>query len=896
MPTPSAMRAWSALGRAYHRAGLSAPPVLQSWEIARLAQQDPADDETDPGALVEQLASSIAALHDSCDGQLAVVHQLLGESLAALPDEACEALVHALARREDGHGQQLALYWLLDPRPALARAAAGALRDAADNARLAAGVAARLAWMRSLLPPGETLQAVDRALASHRRRQRAWPAASAAGRIDQARASVPDGAGAQYLALGAPAEHGYTWSMVLIKAGLGIRDAYVLSALDTDAEQALWGSLADAADVFSVSHVTATALLGAALGETHQRGERPPPGLIDVLEIAGLTDLRPRAYDARDWLRELDPGERLANLSPQKRGRLINRGPEHAATLAVCASWFEDQSEVTELLERTPSHDKRVQALREYLESRRAWWAELCLRSAHVLQHAEPAEASESLAVTGLALLDGRELKRIPLMTTIVETTIAAHEQSGRLAAPGIDGGGPWPPAADVDPEESLAAIEVLVDPGRARLQPLFDRAQPPPEQSIGGYFGLHGYLFALATHPDVVPPSRWLGPLLEQSERRRPGFGGRGSGQQRARRPVRALQPDQRAGHGHATGAAGGCAPRSRPVDNLGPAAPLGQWATGFARARQHFGHVVDRPMQGLDDDGEIAEGLRVAIELIEFLDVDPDTIDTGDSSNESFDSVAELACNALGENLKLLCVARTALRRDAPGALTAARDEADAESGPWDPQTILHHLDDPQASYQWEAMDQAVAQASAITPLLLERLEAVAADPQGWAERSAAGLLYTIVLLGHFRVTAAHEPLLRLAALPEEVQDRLLGDAITELLPVLLWQTSGGETAGLERVAEQRAAYGFGRGAAIEALVFGVLFGELDRDGVLAYLVALLQDETFAPADDPAWFCLLNALLDLHPGNTRASCARDCRGHPRWRSASRLRISTGY
>jgi hypothetical protein len=660
------------------------------------------------------------------------------------------------------------------------------------------------------------------------------------------------------------AAHGYTWSLVLIKAGQGIRDAYVLSELDAESEQAVWGSLADAAQVYSVGRTTVTALIGAALGETHARGERPPPGLIDVVATAGLTDLRPSTYATRDWLREIDANERLAGLTPQKRGRLINRGSAHAERLGLVASWFEDRSEVTDLLDRTPSHNKRVQALREDLESRRQWWAELCLRSAHVLQDADPGEGADSLAATGLALLDGRELKRIPLITTIVETTIAAHDQ---FAAPRIDEGDPGSPAADLLGDESQPAIEALVDPGRAHLQPLFDQAHSPTGQSIGGYFGLHGYLFAIVTHPDLLMPSQWLDPLIELLE-----AGGSGLADEDAanrtfadlfalyneiNERVMATQPVLPQG----------CTLRSRPVDNLGPAAPLGQWAMGFTRARQYFGHAADRRMDGLDDDGETSEGIAIATELIEFLAIDPTMIDTADPANDSFEHVAELACGALGGNLKLLCVARMTVSDEISRVSNATGAEAEGDGGLWRPETILAHLDDPQASYQWTAMDQAAAQASEITPLLLERIESVAADPRGWAERDAAAVLYPIALLGHFRETAAHEPLLRLAALPEDVQERLLGDAITELMPLLLWQTSGGETAGLRRVAEQRDAYGFGRGAAIEALVFGVLLGEFERGAVLEYLVALLQDETLAPQGDPVWSGLLMAVVDLHP-----------------------------
>jgi hypothetical protein len=182
-------------------------------------------------------------------------------------------------------------------------------------------------------------------------------------------------------------------------------------------------------------------------------------------------------------------------------------------------------------------------------------------------------------------------------------------------------------------------------------------------------------------------------------------------------------------------------------------------------------------------------------------------------------------------------------------------------------EPRDILARLDEPHASYQWEAMDAAVEQQAALTPLLLQRLESAAAAPETVRDTQGAGLLYTMVLLAHFRETAAHEVLVRLASWPEDVINDVLGDAVNELLPAVLWRTSGGETGGLCRLLEKQSAHGFCRGAAAEALAWGALFDDLDQDTIETYFLELLHDETFAEAGDPAWFCLFHALLDLHP-----------------------------
>ncbi|KAF0286405.1 hypothetical protein BA899_09635 [Spiribacter sp. SSL99] len=101
---------------------------------------------------------------------------------------------------------------------------------------------------------------------------------------------------------------------------------------------------------------------------------------------------------------------------------------------------------------------------------------------------------------------------------------------------------------------------------------------------------------------------------------------------------------------------------------------------------------------------------------------------------------------------------------------------------------------------------MEQALVHREAIMPLLLMEIEAAAADPAPWIEGDNAPLLFALVLLGHCRVLEAHDTLLRLAALPNDDAEALLDDATTELLPVHLWQTSGGETAGLRWLLDDK------------------------------------------------------------------------------------------
>ena len=672
-----------ALGSIYHRAGLAVPTGVQSLQAGHFATEEGAGLD-DPAAIAANLADSIMDMREQCGGEPFGVYLMLGDSLAALPDEGCEALIPEIARWDGLFWQQLVLYWLLDPRFALRRAAAGAMRQLAESGRIEDEVAGRLSWLRHLLLPDAALQAVDAALAAYRKRHRGWPQPQASGALDQARASIPDGVGAQYLALGRYGESGYNWSMVLIKSGYGVRDAYVLADLDPAADQELWTTLADAVDLRPVSRATATAFLGAAVAENLHKGEVPAPGLIDVVVSSGLADLRPRSLSGHDWLGEYDPDQRLPNLSVQKRGRLINRSGRWHEELDVLAAWFENNSEARAILEREEPGKREERALREYLETRRAWWAELCLRSALVVQRDDTDELADSFAATGLALLEGREFKRIPLLASILETTITAHEKGGVPDELALADELPGLPFDDAEIGEEPSEPGVLFDPAQSRLQPLFDN-EPVAGHWPGGYFGLHGYLFAIATHPQLMSPSQWIGPVFEALQ-----SGGAGLNEQSDAQTVLTDMLNLYNGINEQVmdlkpALPQGCELRPEPIDNVGPDAPLGQWSLGFRHAREHFGHLVESEFDASD---EMQEGIGLAIEMLEFFGNPDDTDGTDAARKDRLDQLAALACEYFYQNLRILCAVRASIHSDleeGPGAVPGDPDRRPPGAGPF-------------------------------------------------------------------------------------------------------------------------------------------------------------------------------------------------------------------
>src|SRR5262249_57512706 len=97
----------------------------------------------------------------------------------------------------------------------------------------------------------------------------------------------------------------------------------------------------------------------------------------------------------------------------------------------------------------------------------------------------------------------------------------------------------------------------------------------------------------------------------------------------------------------------------------------------------------------------------------------------------------------------------------------------------------TAFSHKDN---KFPREALEQAAAQKDEITPHLLKILERVANDPDEILYRDDSSYHYALFLLAQFRETRAYPLVVRIASLPPEMVDALLGDTITEGLPKIL------------------------------------------------------------------------------------------------------------
>lgn len=180
--------------------------------------------------------------------------------------------------------------------------------------------------------------------------------------------------------------------------------------------------------------------------------------------------------------------------------------------------------------------------------------------------------------------------------------------------------------------------------------------------------------------------------------------------------------------------------------------------------------------------------------------------------------------------------------------------------------PQEIIDALSYNTGTFPRAAMEAALADPAAITPLLLEELERVASDSQALVAESDSYIrhIFAMYLLAQFRESRAFAPLQRICRLPYEDLEYLLEDTLTEGLPSILASVCGGDIVPLKAIFEDQDLDEFVRNTGLSALLVLVAEGALGREDVVAYLREL---SSTLPPDSPVWSHWAYAADVLYP-----------------------------
>ncbi len=167
----------------------------------------------------------------------------------------------------------------------------------------------------------------------------------------------------------------------------------------------------------------------------------------------------------------------------------------------------------------------------------------------------------------------------------------------------------------------------------------------------------------------------------------------------------------------------------------------------------------------------------------------------------------------------------------------------------------------------YKREQVDAAIELKEEITPFLIEILETVLADPHAYIEDDERyDHIYSLMLLGHFRESKAHNVIIDLFSLPDEIPHELFGDLTTSDLPTILLRTCGGSIERIRSMASNKDVDDYCRVSALNAMAYAVVEGIASREEVMSFFGTLFTgNET--DEDSDFWGLLAGLAYDLYP-----------------------------
>ena len=185
-----------------------------------------------------------------------------------------------------------------------------------------------------------------------------------------------------------------------------------------------------------------------------------------------------------------DPDGLVANLTSQKRGRMISQSINWPTYFDIAQSWFISNAQLTDALDTAKTERQAEKAVWATLEAERDHWAMIFARAAEVLRHAED-PIWRGFAAVVLGLEAGRALKKIPIFEMIAALTLDVAEGEG---APAL--------------QDTLEDDDEVAPEGKGEMALLLKGSDLSSD-------GLNGYLTAVMIAPEFTTPDVWLPHLM---------------------------------------------------------------------------------------------------------------------------------------------------------------------------------------------------------------------------------------------------------------------------------------------------------------------------------------------------------------------------------------------
>jgi hypothetical protein len=482
------------ISQAYLRAGLTPPDQLRSAPDALMdifAAGEPVE-LPDVGEFVEGLVPEGSTLFELYVG--------LRELLGAMQAEVTTTILTQMIAQGNPRMISVGRYFLLDPVVEMRDAAISGFELLADRAKIDAGLLSDLIRVRNWIPNG---QALDKLIKTVLRREPSGGTVPQTWQLHRVMTSLPDGTGSQSIMGVCSRGNTRAVAAAMIKAGHGIKDAYVIPCSSRNDQKMIVAQIENAIAMYDVSPSYLLQAFGCALGDGLERGRLTAPGFLDVAPMFGLGDVTPQSCCHDAVLAAIDARGEQAMLSDNQRSRLIGKSRDWFSEYDITSSWFMSDASLIAALEQARTKAAAKKIVTRHLEEKRDFWAKLFARSALVLRHDSTAtpDAWLSFAAVAQALETGREIKKIPVFEDILELTLCVAEER---ALEELETDAAWEDEGFEPPE--------IAPEQKGELAKLLKGSPLKPDQ-------IEGYLTAVLIAPEFMPPHAWLMPLMQGVE-----------------------------------------------------------------------------------------------------------------------------------------------------------------------------------------------------------------------------------------------------------------------------------------------------------------------------------------------------------------------------------------
>ena len=402
----------------YRSAGL---PVPQSVILDPATVPHPPDmEDFDLSENLESIASEVMSI----GGSAFELFVSLDTMLAAVPDEIRVGMANHIATMSDAIFERCALFLLMSGSELVQEATIAGFTERLEASGLSPETRNFLPMIRGWFASGPVQSGLDKLnRAAHRK---ALPVRNPTTGlpIKEIIASITDGAGAQSISVIMSRGSQTVVAMIIIKAGHGIKDGFLTPPDTSDEAEMIISEMRVETGADSISGDTMRVLLEAALADGLENGCLPAPGFLDVIEACNLFDLRPQRLDLPALRTVVDPERKIQDASAQALGRWIYDDVALDLLDPLTDSWFEDTAKTREIVARGRTTHSIETQIWKFLETRRDIWARCFLQTALMLRDGERFREWKTLTASAHGLMEGRALKRIPLMEDIMDLTI----------------------------------------------------------------------------------------------------------------------------------------------------------------------------------------------------------------------------------------------------------------------------------------------------------------------------------------------------------------------------------------------------------------------------------------------------------------------------------------